>query len=113
MTFWIDAQLDPEIAAWLGAWFKVVAKALKEIGLRDAEDEDLFDAARRFQAIVIVTKDSDFVDLVKRKGAPPQVLWLTCGNLSTVELQALLSRKFAAAKAELESGLPLVEISSD
>ena len=60
MTFWLDAQLDPALAAWLGSRFGVIAKALREVGLRDAEDEELFDAARRFGGIVIVTKDADF-----------------------------------------------------
>jgi predicted nuclease of predicted toxin-antitoxin system len=57
MTFWLDAQLDPELADWLGATFKVVAKSTKEVGLGSASDEQLFQAARRFQDIAIVTKD--------------------------------------------------------
>jgi hypothetical protein len=50
MTFWLDAQLDPELAAWLGATFKVIAKTVREIGLRDATDEELFAAGGRFKA---------------------------------------------------------------
>lgn len=36
MTFWLDAHLDPQLAAWLGATFKIIAKSLDEIGLREA-----------------------------------------------------------------------------
>jgi predicted nuclease of predicted toxin-antitoxin system len=60
MTFWIDAQLDPTLAEWLGSRFGVIAKALREVGLRDATDVELFEAAGRFKEIVIFTKDSDF-----------------------------------------------------
>jgi predicted nuclease of predicted toxin-antitoxin system len=111
MTIWLDAHLDPELAPWLGVRFDVTAKPLREIGLRDADDIDLFEAARRFGNIVIMTKDSDFVALVQRLGKPPQVLWLTCGNLSTLELQSLLSREFATALQALEAGQMVVEIS--
>lgn len=105
MTFWIDANLHPQLAEWLGSQFKVVAKPLKEIGLRDANDTELFNA------IVIVTKDEDFVELVERGGAPPQVVWLTTGNLTKLELQIILRKSFARAIEQLESGAPIVEIS--
>lgn len=110
MTFWLDAHLDPFLAAWLGSQCRVIVEPLREIGLRDAHDDVLFAADRRFKDIVIVTKDSDFVDLVERLGPPPQVLWLTCGNLSTIELQLLLARAFPAALEQLHAGAPLVTI---
>ena len=40
MTFWIDAHLSPLIAAWLTWTFAdVQAVPLRDLGLRDAEDE--------------------------------------------------------------------------
>jgi predicted nuclease of predicted toxin-antitoxin system len=39
---WIDAQLSPAIASWINANFKVEAVALRDLGLRDSEDEDIF-----------------------------------------------------------------------
>lgn len=111
MTFWLDAHLDPELAPWMGARFGVNVKALRDIGLRDADDDVLFAAGKRFGPTVIVTKDADFAAMVRRLGAPPQVLWLTCGNLSTLELQVLLTRRFPEALAALQGGQPLVEIS--
>jgi predicted nuclease of predicted toxin-antitoxin system len=113
MTLWLDAHLDPELASWISVRFHLVTKPLREIGLRDADDVVIFDAARRFGEIVIMTKDADFADLVRRRGHPPQVIWLTCGNLSTIELQAVLMRSFAFALKELETGVALVEISGD
>jgi hypothetical protein len=60
---WVDAQLSPALASWLQTAFGVEAHALRELDLRDAEDQTIFDRARRASAIV-VTKDRDFVDLV-------------------------------------------------
>ena len=110
MTFWLDANLDPQLAAWLGARFKVIAKHVRELGLEKSTDREIFDAGRRFRAIVIVTKDLDFVDLVTLLGAPPQVLRLSFGNLSTPAMQVKLSGTFEDAVRLLEAGDPWVEI---
>jgi predicted nuclease of predicted toxin-antitoxin system len=113
MTFWIDVQLDPKLAAWLGSRFGVIAKTLREVGLHNATDAELFEAGRRFQEIVIVSKDSDFADLVTRRGKPPQVLWLRIRNRPTIEIQMLLNNFFPTALRLLEAGEELVEISDD
>jgi predicted nuclease of predicted toxin-antitoxin system len=46
MIFWIDAQLSPQLATWLVARFNVTAYAVRDLGLRDATDRAIFDAAR-------------------------------------------------------------------
>ncbi|KYC42178.1 hypothetical protein WA1_19515 [Scytonema hofmannii PCC 7110] len=65
MTIWIDAHLSPAIAGWINSTFGVIALALRDIGLRDAEDREIFEAAKA-QGVIIMTKDRDFVDLVDR-----------------------------------------------
>lgn len=82
---WIDAHLSPAIATWITDIFGVTAIALRDLGLRDAEDPEIFESAKA-QGVIFMTKDSDFVDLVERLGAPPQIIWLTCGNTSNVRL---------------------------
>ena len=63
MTIWVDAQMSPAIAAWLSSNFSVNAIAIRDLGMRDAEDKEIFEAARREDAIVM-TKDNDFVLLI-------------------------------------------------
>jgi predicted nuclease of predicted toxin-antitoxin system len=109
MTFWLDAQLSPLLAAWLRWKFELNALPLREIGLRDAEDEEIFQAARA-AAVVVVTKDADFLRLLERQGPPPQILWLTCGNTSNERLQQVLLPTLPDALALLAAGEPLVEI---
>ncbi|MEH1859381.1 MAG: DUF5615 family PIN-like protein [Nostoc sp.] len=46
MKTWIDAQLPPTLALWLTATFDLEATALRELGLRDAKDVEIFEAAR-------------------------------------------------------------------
>jgi predicted nuclease of predicted toxin-antitoxin system len=109
MTIWVDAHLSPAIATWIAATFGLNALALRDVGLRDAEDPEIFAAARAQNAIVM-TKDSDFVDLVGRFGPPPQIIWLTCGNTSNLCLQEILTATLAGAIALLQNGEALVEI---
>lgn len=112
MTIWIDAQLSPAIAKWIAETFLVTAVALREIGLRDASDRQIFSAAQQAGAVVM-TKDSDFVELINRLGSPPQVIWLTCGNTSNVRLKQILSTTLLQAVQLLQAGEPLVEINAD
>ncbi|OLP18703.1 hypothetical protein BST81_09280 [Leptolyngbya sp. 'hensonii'] len=111
-TIWIDAHLSPEIATWITSTFGVTAVALRDLGLRDAEDPEIFEAAKA-QGVIFMTKDSDFVDLVDRLGAPPQIIWLTCGNTSNAQLREVLSSVLPEALELLRSGERLVEISGD
>jgi len=110
MTFWLDAQLPPAVAAWITATFGVDARAVRDLGLRDAKDPDIFQAARTAQ-VVMMTKDRDFVELLERLGPPPQVLWVTCGNTTNARLRDILTASLPAAIRLLEQGERLVEIS--
>jgi predicted nuclease of predicted toxin-antitoxin system len=109
MIIWLDAQLPPSAPAWITATFGIEAHAVRDLGLRDAKDPSIFQAARDGGAVVM-TKDSDFVEMVQRLGPPPRVLWLTCGNTSNARLREILVRDLPAAIARLESGETLVEI---
>ena len=72
MKVWIDAQLPPALAKWLIDTFDLEAAALRDLELRDAQDIEIFETARTENA-AILTKDSDFIDLVCRLGSPPYV----------------------------------------
>jgi predicted nuclease of predicted toxin-antitoxin system len=110
VVVWIDAHLSPALAPWLRATFGVEAVPLRELGLRDAEDAAIF-AAARARGAVLMTKDSDFVGLVARHGAPPQIVWLTCGNTTNAALRRILAGAWGQVAELLAAGEPLVEIS--
>ena len=112
MIIWVDAQLSPAIATWISETFGRTALALRDIGLRDAEDTEIFEAAKA-QSVILIAKDSDFVDLVNRLDSPPQIIWLTCGNTSNTRLREILSATLLKALELLQSGEALVEISGD
>ena len=111
MTIWLDAHLSPDIARWISAEFSVTAVAVRELGLRDAKDKDVFFAARRANAIVL-TKDADFVRLVEQSGPPLQIILLACGNTSNSQLRQILKGTLDQAMVWIKRGEPVVEIAA-
>ncbi len=110
MNLWLDAHLSPRLARWLANTFGVNASAARDLGLREAEDHDIFLAARK-SADDIITKDNDFVELLERHGPPPKIIWLTCGNTSEARLRQIFTSHFQNALRLLDNGENLVEIS--
>lgn len=109
MIIWVDAQFSPAIATWITKNFEVQAVAVRELGLRDAEDRQIFLAAKQDNT-VMMTKDRDFLRMLDDLGPPPKVIWVTCGNTSNARLKEILSSTMSNAIALLESGENLVEI---
>lgn len=50
-VIWIDAQMSPMVANWLVKNLRVSAYSLRKLKLRDATDVEVFDAARRANAV--------------------------------------------------------------
>ena len=110
MILWIDAQLSPAIAPWINVTFDIQSHAVRDLGLRDAKDLQIFRAARERKAAVM-TKDADFLVLLDRYGPPPQILWVTCGNTSNARLKEVLAKSLPVAIQMLQQGERLIEIS--
>lgn len=109
MILWLDAHISPKIGSWLHDQFNLNAVHVRDLNLRESEDPDIFNEARKADAVVM-TKDEDFVILLERLGSPPQVIWLTCGNTSNAHLKDILTETLPTVLALLEKGEPLVEI---
>ena len=89
MNLLIDAQLPRKMAAWLTA---AGCDAKHTLDLPDANrttDEQITDAADREQRVV-VTKDADYVDSHLLRGRPAKLLLISTGNITNLELEALV-----------------------
>ena len=112
MILWLDAQLSPALATWIMAqWPHIQAVPFRNLGLRDAEDQEIFAQARSAGAVVM-TKDRDFLALLFKQGPPPQVIWLRVGNSSNKALQEVLLQTLDQAIASLLEGEHWVEVRS-
>jgi predicted nuclease of predicted toxin-antitoxin system len=83
--------------------------AIRDVGLRDAEDREIFLQARK-QSAIVMTKDSDFVTLQTELGAPPKIIWITCGNTSNARLKEILTGTLSEASELLNAGEDLIEV---
>ncbi|HRC86268.1 MAG TPA: DUF5615 family PIN-like protein [Thermoanaerobaculia bacterium] len=109
MILWLDAHLPPVLARWLQTHLGVEAHPVRDYGLREASDSEIFREAR-LSGAVLLTKDRDFARLVDRYGPPPQIVWITAGNTSTAALEQLLQSAWPRLHLLLESGEPLIEV---
>ncbi len=69
------------------------SKQLREAGLEGKQDREIWKWAKS-NGFLIVTFDSDFVDLLLLFGFPPKVIWLRLGNSPTNRIaNAILDKK--------------------
>jgi predicted nuclease of predicted toxin-antitoxin system len=104
----IDAQLSPNLAVWIFDTFGIESFSAKFLGYEASIDKTIFDYAKSKNAIVI-TKDSDFIDLSNRFGSPPKIIWITCGNTSKKKMKEILKDHLLKAIELLENS-DIVEI---
>jgi predicted nuclease of predicted toxin-antitoxin system len=97
MMLLFDQNVSPRLVRLLADIYPG-SQHLRNIGMGAATDPRVWDYAREHDCI-IVSKDSDFQQLVARFGYPPKVVWLRCGNCSTVEIYAILRRHAAQLEA--------------
>lgn len=72
---WLDAHLSPKLARWISENLGFEAVPLRDLGLRDATDGEIFSRGRAAQ-VILLTKDKDLADMVTHRGGPPAVIWL-------------------------------------
>jgi predicted nuclease of predicted toxin-antitoxin system len=106
---WVDAQLVPALAKWMREGLGINAVAVRDLRLRQADDQEIFERVRTAGAVVLST-DSDFAELVMRHGPPPQIIWLTCGNTTNAYPRTLFTMTWPRVAALLDANEPLIEV---
>lgn len=106
---WLDAHLSPRLAEWIRNSLGHEAIPLRDLGLRHALDEVIYQRGAD-EHVILITKDKDFADMVTQKGAPPQVIWLRCGNTTEARLREIFTKHLNQALKLLATGESLVEI---
>lgn len=108
MKFLVDAQLPPALALWLREAGHD-AQAVREVGLREAEDADIWNHALKTGAILI-TKDEDFPTRAHQTDRSPIIVWLRLGNSSNQALQRWFVPQLPQIITWIEQGARVLEI---
>ena len=108
MNFLIDAQLPPALAQWIKSQGQNATHVF-ELGLHQADDSTLWQAARRMGA-TIISKDEDFVDRWLLNSEGVAFVWIRRGNCSNVALITWLSPLWPEVVRRLQQGEKLIEL---
>lgn len=108
MRFLIDNQLPSVLAKWLCERGHD-AEHVVAVGLAQGKDTPVWRFAEQ-RGAVLITKDEDFAEWVRRGRPGPQVIWLRIGNSTKRELLAWLEPLLPAIVGQLEQGDRLVEV---
>jgi predicted nuclease of predicted toxin-antitoxin system len=86
----LDHNLSPRLVDRLADLYPG-ATHVAAVGLERATDAEVW-AYGGAHGCVIVTKDSDFIDLAVLRGPVPKVVWLRLGNCTTADIERVLRR---------------------
>lgn len=67
------------------------SKHVNDVGLKTANDREIWNYAKT-KDFVIVTKDSDFIDIADIYGHPPFMIWIRSGNLKVDDIENLIRK---------------------
>ncbi len=90
MRLLFDQNLSPRLDRLLAHVYPGSVH-VREVGLRDSGDSEIWDYAK-VSSFIIVSKDSDFQQRSLLYGFPPKFIWLRVGNCRTKLIEELLQR---------------------
>lgn len=102
MKLLFDQNLSPKLATRLADLYPG-SEHVWNLGLEEATDSEIWEKAKD-DGFTVVTKDSDFHELVMSRGFPPKAVWLRRGNCSTNDIETILRQDLKAVRALAEDG---------
>lgn len=102
MKLLIDQNISHRIIPLLGSEIGDLYH-VKNLGLLNTDDYEIFKYARQHDFSAVITIDDDFVKLLNTFSSPPKIIWVRTGNCSTEFLSQILISRTAAIKEFLHS----------
>jgi predicted nuclease of predicted toxin-antitoxin system len=93
MKLLFDHNLSPRLVNQLADLFPE-STHLYTLGMDQADDREVWNYAQT-NGFTIITRDSDYNELLVLRGFPPKVIWIRRGNCSTNEIAAILRSHLA------------------
>lgn len=100
MKLLFDQNLSPKLAECFKKSFSDTAH-LQDLGFGASDDLFVWEFAKS-NDFTIVTKDSDFNNMVSFFGFPPKVIWIRKGNCSTKQIIELIEKHIDAIISFIE-----------
>ena len=93
MKLLFDHNLSPKLVDRLADLFPK-STHLYTLGMDQADDREVWNYAQS-NGLTIVTRDSDYNELLVLLGFPPKVVWIRRGNCSTSTIETMLRSHLA------------------
>ena len=100
MKLLFDQNLSPRLPRLLADLFPD-SRHVREIGLRDASDDEIWRYAGDHD-FTVVSKDSDFQQRSLLFGFPPKFVWIRAGNCPVDVIERLLRTHVEEVRAFIE-----------
>jgi predicted nuclease of predicted toxin-antitoxin system len=101
MKILLNQHLSWKLVDRLAPYFEEV-RHVRDLNYTEADDHMIISWARE-NGFGIVTKDSDYNDLVVSSGPPPIIIWLRTGNCSTALIESILVRNVSRIVIEAQN----------
>ena len=88
MKLLFDNNLSHKLVARIHDLFPGSSHVMTE-GLDEHEDKCIWEFAKE-NGFTIITKDSDFNELLLVNGYPPQVIWIRIGNCKIADIERII-----------------------
>ncbi len=102
MKILIAQNLSHRIVPYLTGYYQEIVQ-VREVGLKDANDYEIFMYARSNNFDAIIAQDDDFLKLLRTFNMPPKVIQMRTGNSKTRLLAELLIHQMVAIESFLEN----------
>ena len=89
---WLDNHISPIIAKWLREKSGFIVKSSYTLKLYGLSDFDIYLKAKESGNIILISKDSDLVDIISKSGSPPKLISLKISNCDNKILFSILER---------------------
>ena len=111
IELWLDMQLSPSLAKWIITDLGIKAVSSYDLFINNEKDETIFLSAKSKGNVIILSKDSDFPDLLNRLFPPPKLIWLRMGNCPNSKMKIILANTLLMAIDELtHNSTTIIEI---
>jgi len=86
LEIWLDVNISPVIAKWMSEYTGYDVKSSYTLGFQTLDDMAIYKKAKENEFIILVSKDTDFPEMITRLGAPPKLIHLKFGNCDNQSL---------------------------
>ena len=98
---WLDVHFSSIIAKWLCDDTGLNVKSSYTLGLNGLSDKEIYLKAKAAGNVILISKNTDFPELISRLGAPPKLIHIKIGNCDNKIL-------FRFIRKEIEQAIKLL-----